>query len=168
MKKPKAFCVECNEAQSLTIRKHKTYPMYHCRNCGAEIGRVGDGLEAHAVQRIKNLDVASIPEDAREGMNLLDLARANPDVLSDEHRLWQPSEIPWEQKALDWQRAVAFALLTPRQREVANAVQQHNGQEAAAKALGVTQQAVSKIMHQIRKKLLADGCILNKKPLKGK
>lgn len=168
MRHPKRFCVPCNSLQWLIIRKHKAYTMYHCRNCGEEICRAGDGLQSHAPLQIRDsIDARSLSEDVLDSLPLTDLACANPDVLSDEHRLWLPEEEAGDRDA--WGRAVtvSLSLLTPRQREVVNALQQHYGQEAAAKALGITQQAVSRIMHQIRKKLQADGCISDKKGLKG-
>lgn len=160
MRHPKRFCVKCSKIQALTVRKHRRYSMYHCRSCGSEICRLGDGEQQHSQLAIRDLDVASIPEDVMNGANLLDLACSNPDVLSDEHMLWLPEEDAGDRD--QWGRAVtvALALLTPRQREVAEAVQQHNGQEAAAKALGISQSAVSQIMHTIRKKLRADTYIL--------
>lgn len=168
MRHPKRFCVPCSSLQWLTVRKHEKYAMYHCRNCGEEICRAGDGSQSHATQQIKNLDVSSIPEDVAEGRNLLNLACENPDMLSDEHRIWLPEENAGERETWGRVVTVSLALLTPRQREVAEAVQQHNGQREAAKVLGITQQAVSRIMHQIRKKLQADGCISDRSPLKGK
>ncbi len=166
MRHPKRMCLKCNKLQFLTIRKHKKYSMYHCRFCGDEICRVGDGLEEHSLLKIQQgVDARSISEDARDSMPLTDLACANGDIMSDEHYMWKREEVSGER--LEWGRnvIVSLALLTPRQQEVINAVKQHKGQKRAAKALGVTQQAVSKIMHQIRKKLEADGCISVKKGL---
>lgn len=169
MRHPKRFCVACNSPQWLTVRKQRGYSMYHCRSCGDEICRMGDGSQSHAPLQIRNgIDARSLSEDVLDSLPLTDLACANPDVLSDEHTIWLPEEDAGDRDA--WGRAmtVSLALLTPRQREVANALQQHSGQEAAAKALGITQQAVSRIMHQIRKKLQTDGCISDKKGLRGK
>lgn len=160
MRHPKRFCVPCNSLQWLTVRKHEKYAMYHCRNCGEEICRMGDGSLDHTPPRIPNLDVASIPHFG-EGWNgnIVSTVLGSPDFLSDEHSLWVQEENAGDDG--EWARkvTVSLALLTPRQREVVNALQQHYGQEAAAKALGITQQAVSRIMHQVRKKLKADGCI---------
>ena len=152
MRHPKRFCVSCNSLQWLTVCKHKTYSMYHCRQCGDEICRVGDGSQERSTPVIPSF----------EGEGLLGLACENPDLLSDEHRLWESKE-PFEDRIFEHRRLVALMLLTPRQREIIEAVAQHNGQKKAAKALGITQQAVSRILYQIRKKLKADGCISDKK-----
>lgn len=159
MRHPKRFCVRCSKSQSLTIRRHRRYSMYHCRNCGDEICRMGDGTSDHALQAIPNLDVANMGEQPG---NLLLAVCGNPDFLSDEHRLWITEEEAGDKESWGRTAIVSLALLTPRQREIANAIQQHNSQEKAAKALGITQQAISRIMHQIRKKLQADGCILDR------
>jgi hypothetical protein len=170
MRHPKRFCVRCDSLEALTVRKHRKYSMYHCRRCGEAICRLGDGTQAHALLRVREgIDARSLSEDMLDSMPLTDLACANPDVLSDDHRLWLPEEEAGDGEAWERKVTVALALLTSRQRLVLGAMQRHSGQQKKAAAfLGITQQAVSRTLRQIRKKLQEDGCISDKEGLKGR
>ena len=162
MRHPKRFCVKCNSDQAVTVRAHRTYEMYHCRRCGDEITRVGDGGSGYTVQHVVGLDDRRIPDDARHALSLLELVRQDPDVLSDEQTVWPAREDEADRQAWRRQMMVAFALLTPRQQAVVEAVRRAKGQAAAAKMLGISQQAVSRTLQQIQKKLRRDGCISGK------
>jgi len=159
MRHPKRFCVKCNSEQSLAVRRHRTFEMYHCRKCGDEIMRVGDGIPASLRRRVERIDVRNLEDQDLQGMNLLDIARANPDVLSDDQTIWQADDNDYPTRSDRF--AVAYALLTPRQREVVEALRHCGNQRAAARMLEITQQAVSRTLKQVQKKLLGDGCIFD-------
>ncbi len=170
MKHPKRFCVPCGKEQLLTIRRGTTYNMYHCQECGDEVGRVGDGDSQHAKLSISGLDVRSISEEAMEGTDILGLALGNPDILSDEHTLWQQRNPDEEAAREDRLRTFKVSLsgLTSRQAQVLGAVREYETHEAAALYLGITRQVVTKTMKDIEKKLSKTGCIFHKQGLKGK
>lgn len=133
--------------------------MYHCRSCGDEIGRVGDGESRHAQMSVRALDVRSIPEDMSEDANLLGLALGDPDILSDEHAIWPQTDR--DQERAKQARVAAFKIakekLTPRQREVLETVELYGSQARAAHVLNITAQGIGNILKQIQKKLAKYG-----------
>lgn len=155
MKHPKRFCVGCVQVMPMVIRPHKTFSMYHCRKCGQQICRVGDGDIKSGVQRVRGgIDVRSISEDALDGKPSGVLACENPDVLSDEHGMWPASENEETEKADKLSRFMeAFNLLTPRQKEIALAVERYGTQDAAAKKLGITRGTIAQTLTQIKNRL---------------
>jgi RNA polymerase sigma factor (sigma-70 family) len=84
-----------------------------------------------------------------------ELPEANPDVLSDDSSYWNTDdeENQENRKKLLQKFATSFNKLTKRQREVAFALEKYKTEEKVAKALKVSQQAVSKTLLAIRKKL---------------
>jgi hypothetical protein len=170
MKHPKRYCVDCDKEQFLAIRQKAGYSMYHCRECGGEVGRVGDGESRHGKLAVLGLDVRSIPEEMSEGANLLDLALGNPDVLSEEHGIWQPRDIDAQEEREDMVRTfkVALAGLTERQSQVLAAVDLTGSHEKAATYLGIKRVTVTLTLKQIEKKLARHINIGGKEGLKGK
>lgn len=155
MKHPKRFCVECDREEYLTIRGGKT-PMYYCRRCGAQVCRVGDGDADHRQTNIRGgLGPTKLSDESTEGLGLTDLARMNPDVLSDEHTVWpaRDRESEVERQAMIATLKIAYEKLTPRQREIAEAVDEHGSQTDAARILGLRKETVSITMKQIKNKL---------------
>lgn len=155
MKHPKRFCVECGREEYLTIRGGKT-PTYYCRRCGAEVCRVGDGDTDSARTNIRGgVTAASLPDELNDGTPITDLARMNPDILSDEHTIWpaRDRESEVERQAMIATIQIAYEKLTPRQREIAETVDKLGSQSAAALVLGLRKETVSITMKQIRKKL---------------
>jgi len=155
MKRPKYFCVECNREQWLTIRKLSKHSMYVCRQCGSEICRVGDLIPRRIGNKLQNgLDFGSVPE-FRSGMSDVYFTLEYPEMLSDEHRIWESADNDeeWEkdQKRIEFIRA--FECLTSRQKEIVFAMQKYKTQEEAAKILGVSQAVISQTLKIIRKKL---------------
>ncbi len=151
MKHPKRFCVTCNKEEALTIRG----AMYHCQVCGDEVCRVGDGDPKRSKQNVRGLDVRSIPEDVLEGANLLDVALGNPDVLSDEHAMWQPRDPVEEAAREDNLRTfkVALAGLTARQAEVLQAVDLMGSHDKAADYLGIARTTITETIRLIKNKV---------------
>lgn len=169
MKHPKRYCADCDAVVFLTIRQGKTHAMYHCRKCGGEVCRVGDGDTTHGRLAVAGLDVRSIPEEMSEDANLLGLALGNPDVLSDEHSMWSPHDRDAEYQRLA--RVVAFRAayegLTPRQKQIVAAVDRFGTQEAAASQLGITRGTIAVSLIQIQKKLSKHINKAGKQGLKG-
>lgn len=170
MKHPKRFCTSCDKEEFLTIKAHKTYSMYHCRRCGDEVGRVGDGETQHQRLTVRGgIDAMSLSEDAASSANLTDLALGNPDVLSDEHSLWQPRDYEQEAQREDDLRTFRVALsgLTARQKQVLDAVNRFGTHDRAAAFLGMTRQNVGQTIKDIAKKLAKKGCLRSKSGLIG-
>lgn len=156
MKHPKRFCVECDTIQFLTIKQGVGCDMYHCRACGAEVCRVGDGDSLHNLLTVAGgIDAKSMSEEAVSSGNLTDIALGTPDVLSNEHGMWQPRDLDAERDR--FLRAAAFKRayegLTYRQKEVVQAVERFGTQDAAARKLGISRGALASILGQIQKKL---------------
>ncbi len=155
MKHPKRFCTECDQDVYLTIRGGEV-PMYHCRKCGAEVCRVGDGDATRRSTNIQGgLTETQLPDDINEGVGLTDLARMNPDILSDEHAVWpardRKAEIERQAEVATF--SIALERLTARQREVVDAVDKYGSSAEAARRLNVSPKSVSGILRQARKKL---------------
>ncbi len=171
MKHPKRFCVPCGKEQQLTIRRGTTYNMYHCQECGDEVGRVGDGDTQHKQLTVRGgMDVKSLSEEAAHDGNLTDIALGNPDVLSDEHVMWCPRDVAAEEARQDTLRTFKVALsgLTARQAEVLAAVNKFGSHEGAAEHLGRKRITITTIMKQIEKKLDKSVNIIHKQGLIGK
>ncbi len=168
MKHPKRFCAECDQDVYLTIRGGKV-PMYHCRKCGAEVCRVGDGDSTRQPRTVKSLDVRSIPEDVLDGANILDIALENPDVLSNEHTIWGPRdrEAERERQAEMATFSIALDYLTARQREVVDAIAEYGSVAAAGRYLGLSPSSTRNILKQAKKKLGKYVADLDKQGLKG-
>ncbi len=167
MKHPKRFCVTCDRQQLLTISD----AMYHCRQCGEEVCRVGDGDTAHGHLTVRGgVDGMSLSEDVVASANLTDLALGNPDILSDEHAMWQPRNIETEEAREDMLRTFKTARrnLTARQAQILSAVNDLGSQEAAARSLGVSHQLIAGTLNKIEKKLTKLGCYPRKQGLIGK
>ncbi len=155
MKHPKRFCTKCDREEYLTIRGGKV-PMYHCRRCGEQVCRVGDGDAISMRTNIRGgLDATQLPNDINEGVGLTDLARLNPDVLSDEHAAWpgRDRESEVERQAELAVMKIAYEKLTPRQKEVAEAVELYGSKQKAAFVLGIAPSTVTITMKQIKRKL---------------
>lgn len=171
MKHPKRYCVDCRKDQFLTIRGGRDYDMYHCRSCGASVCRVGDGEPTHSrLTVLGGIAVRDLSAEVSEGADLTAMALGNPNVLSDEHAMWEPRDEEAEEEREDMLRTFRVALtnLTPRQAQILDAVDIYGTQERAAVALGITQQAVDKTISGIQKKLGKHGCYPSKEGLKGK
>lgn len=151
MKHPKRFCVKCNKEG----RIYALGQMWRCRVCKEEICRLGDGLPNRNFKMIGFLDMRGGIEDGEAGVNPVELARERPELLSDEHKLWESR--PWNSEDLDRVHSLrilkAFTKLTGRQKEIVTALQKHKTQEKAAKALGVSREAIKMALIAIRKKL---------------
>lgn len=157
MKHPKRFCVKCNKKQYIVINGSKT-PMYHCRKCGESISRVGDGEPNKQWNIVRNgLDLNSVPSEIDQGvpLNAKALASENPDVLSDEHLIWNPRDE--ESDFLKRQRIVrfksVFQKLTKRQREIVLAVESFGTHQEAAKSLNVSRSLVTQTIRKINNKI---------------
>lgn len=159
MKHPKRFCVKCSREELLEIRG----AMYHCKKCGQEVCRMGDGDRTRQTRSIRGgLDTNSAPDGSVLGLAPDSFACQYPEILSDEHRLWEPRND--EEEFLKQQRMnrfrAAFEGLTDRQKEIVRMVAKTGNQESAASKLGVSHQAVSKAIISIKKKI--DGCVFKK------
>ncbi len=143
--------------------------MYHCRRCGEEVCRVGDGDSKRQPRTVRSLDVRSIPEDVLDGANILDLTLENPDVLSDEHTIWGPRDraAEIERQAEVATFSVALDYLTARQREVVDTVAAYGSVAAAARYLRRSPSTVQDALNQARKKLKKYTVDLDKEGLKG-
>lgn len=170
MKHPKRFCVSCDQNMPMVICQYTTFSMYHCRECGEEICRVGDGDVRSGVTRLRDgLDAMSIAEDMITDKTLWALACEYPEVLSDEHTLWLPENDEDAKKEVRLRKfVVAFNLLTPRQKEVVLAVEKYETHDEAARILGISRPVVTKTLKQIQKRLIKSGYEFHKEGQIGK
>ena len=155
MKHQQRFCCECDKETNIVIKEHTTYAMYYCRECGAEICRVGEkGEPNHNRKTILNgIDKTAFLSDS--GHMGLSVARRNPNVLSDENRLWQPRDEEAEfrkQQKINAFKTV-FEKLTSRQKQIIKAVEICGTHKLAAKELNVTRTLVTNTMKIVQKKL---------------
>jgi RNA polymerase sigma factor (sigma-70 family) len=156
MKFPKRFCVDCNRDQYVYAVAHKTFTMYHCERCRAEIVRAGDGHQTNALRRVTGgIDVRSFADSFLNGKPWEILASESPDVLSDEHSMWpardRDGELQRKIQALKFR--VAFEGLTPRQQEIVQAVADFGTQQRAAQKLSIRQETVAVILKRLKKKM---------------
>lgn len=161
MKRNKQFCVKCSQEVGLVIVPKAKYEMYHCRQCGEEICRVGDNDTVHNQRLVKGGLGGGRELFGQSSENILDpraergLAMNKPELLSDEHRLWKLRDEEAEfQKAQKMnQFKLGYNYLTARQKQVVGAVDMFGSQIEAAKALGISYQVVSETLKAAEKKI---------------
>lgn len=152
MKHPKRYCVKCNVKQNLVINGS----MYHCRKCGEEVCRLGDGEVNKQSRAVRGgLDHFSTDKDyLTDGLAEI-LARENPDVMSDEHTLWpeRDEEAEFRKQQTISKFKIAYRSLTENQQAVVEAVRATGTHEEAAERLKVSRPYVTKVINQVKKKL---------------
>lgn len=89
------------------------------------------------------------------GANLMLEAMANPDLLSDESRMFDERDYDSEIDREEFAKKVskAFELLTDRQKQIVNALLIHGTQENAAKVLNTNRSTIANTLIQIQKKI---------------
>lgn len=164
MRHPKRYCVDCKREVSILIQNRINYSMYHCRQCGTEICRMGDGESIINPRRLRGGIAKRSLGDYETQIPLTFAAMSNPDILSDEQKLVQNDDETAEEIKQEHfnQFLVAYQLLTVRQRQIVEAVEQYGTESKAAVALGITQPVINKTLQQIRKKLNKNGYNLDK------
>ncbi len=157
MKYPKRFCVDCDAAQFVYVVHHTKAAVYHCKVCGGEIHRVGDGLNKAQPKRVRGgIDVNSLSSDGIDGKSSDVLACENPDVLSDEHATWGARNPEDEFERREQLRLFQAALsgLTERQLQIVKAMDRHKNQAEVAASLGIDRGTVAATLTQIKRKLI--------------
>lgn len=157
MKHPKRHCVKCDKLQFLVINGS----MYHCRKCGESVCGVGDGEPNKQWNIVRDgLDLNSVPSELEHGipLNAKALACENPDVLSDEHLIWNPrdDESDFRKRQRINKFKVVYQKLTKRQREIIHAVDKFGTHEEAAKALNVSRSLITNTISKISKKIVGN------------
>lgn len=155
MKHPKRFCVKCNKLQYLVING-STIPMYYCRKCGESVCRVGDGEPNKQSNLVKNdLDFRIISDDCIDKQYLVTFAKENPEILSDNHTLWpkEDDEHTFQRKLMLNRFKTEYKNLTPRQKEIVEAVVKFGTHFQAALELGVSRSLVTNTIKRIEEKL---------------
>lgn len=155
----KKFCVECDGERRMYVMRHKNYAMYHCCECRQEVTRVGDAPGLRKSTLIAGGETIRRNADFDANAGITPATQANPDVLSDEHGLWQPRDAEHEAMREDALRTLKVAMvgLTARQKQVLEAVRVHKTQSKAAIYLGISQPVVKKTLNRIAKILSAKG-----------
>ncbi len=156
MKRPKKFCVECGGQRATYSVRHKTFSMLHCSKCKAEVARAGDGPPASRANHVEGgIDANSFSRDFVSGRSFETLACEYPDVMSDEHCIWEPNsgdeELNRRLRMIHFENA--FAELTPKQQEVVKAVSNYGSHLDAARHLGLRRITVTTIIRRLQKKL---------------
>lgn len=155
----KRFCVDCDGERGMYVIRHKNYAMYHCCECRQEVARVGDALGLRKPTLIAGGDTIRRDAGFEASEGITPAAQANPDILSDEHALWQHRDAEHEATREDGLRTLRVAMvgLTARQKQVLEAVRVHKTQSKAAVYLGISQPVVKKTLNRIAKILSAKG-----------
>lgn len=148
----KRYCVECDKYQKMRVEERQSYAMHICVICGQEVSRVRDGMPRCLRPRVSDgVDVHAAPVDDRgKASTVLALERA--DVLNCSHTLWPPRDNS-NREELFKQLETALSCLTPRQREVLDAVIACKTVSEAAERLGISQPGVTTTLKKIARKV---------------
>ncbi len=149
MKQNKRYCVECDAVTAIVTNDRDKFSAYHCRKCGAEIGRVGDGDVVRKTGAVRGgIDIKSLSSELIDGQPAGVVALNHPEILSDEHRMWPERDEEVEESRAEYLAAFKTALkcLTPRQREVVDTVDKCGSRVGAAATLNVAQSTITYVL----------------------